>query len=72
MACVSTSMTTAFVLDALNQAIATRLPDNTLIHHSDRGSQYLSITYTERLVEAGIEASVGSYENLDQSVIKAA
>ena len=57
---VSTSMTTRFVLDALNQAIATRLPNQNLIHHSDRGSQYLSITYSERLIEAKIEASVGS------------
>jgi putative transposase len=44
---VSPSMTTAFVLDALNQAIATRLPDDKIIHHSDRGSQYLSITYSQ-------------------------
>ena len=57
---VSTSMTTEFVLDALNQAVAIRLPYEKLIHHSDRGSQYLSITYTERLIETGIEASVGS------------
>jgi transposase InsO family protein len=59
---VSNSMTTQFVLDALNQAIHQRLPanDNGLIHHSDRGSQYLSILYSERLAEAGIDASVGS------------
>ena len=59
---VSTSMTTAFVLDALNQAICQRAPSqaNGLIHHSDRGSQYLSIKYAERLVEAGIDPSVGS------------
>jgi putative transposase len=59
---VSTSMTTSFVLDALNQAICQRCQterDN-LIHHSDRGSQYLSIKYTERLAEAGIDPSVGS------------
>lgn len=59
---VSSSMTTAFVLDALNQAICQRRPtdaDN-LIHHSDRGSQYLAIRYTERLMEAGIDPSVGS------------
>lgn len=59
---VSRSMTTAFVLDALNQAICQRRPteaDN-LIHHSDRGSQYLAIRYAERLVEAGIDPSVGS------------
>jgi len=59
---VSTSMTTSFVLDALNQAICQRCPSeaNDLIHHSDRGSQYLSIKYTERLVDAGIDPSVGS------------
>ena len=57
---VSTSMTTGFVLDALNQAICQRAPSDDLIHHSDRGSQYLSIRYTERLAEAGIDPSVGS------------
>lgn len=59
---VSTSMTTSFVLDALNQAICKRAPAEAdgLIHHSDRGSQYLSIKYTERLAEAGIDPSVGS------------
>ena len=55
-------MTTGFVLDALNQAICQRAPSEAdkQIHHSDRGSQYLSIRYTERLAEAGIDASVGS------------
>jgi len=61
---VSSSMTSSFVLDALNQAICQRRPfgslDNKLIHHSDRGSQYLSIKYTGRLAEMGIEPSVGS------------
>ncbi len=59
---VSSSMTTDFVLDALEQALYARRPDNdgTLIHHSDRGSQYVSIRYSERLTEAGIEPSVGS------------
>ncbi len=57
---VSTSMPTAFVLEALNQAICQRGPVNGLVHHSDRGSQYLSIRYTERLAEAGIDPSVGS------------
>lgn len=59
---VSSSMTTDFVLDALEQALYARQPDNdgTLIHHSDRGSQYVSIRYSERLAEAGIEPSVGS------------
>lgn len=69
-------MTTGFVLDALNQAICQRAPSEAdkLIHHSDRGSQYLSIRYTERLAEAGIDSSVGSvgdsYENaLAESII---
>jgi putative transposase len=59
---VSTSMQTDFVLDALEQAVYARQPsqDGGLIHHSDRGSQYLSIRYSERLGEAGIESSVGS------------
>ena len=57
---VSTSMTTGFVLDALNQAICQRAPSGDLVHHWDRGSQYLSIRYTERLAEAGIDPSVGS------------
>ncbi|CCD38018.1 putative transposase [Candidatus Paraburkholderia kirkii UZHbot1] len=58
---VSSAMTTDFVLDALEQALCARRPDNdgTLIHHSDRGSQYVSIRYSERLTEAGIEPSVG-------------
>jgi len=51
-----------FVLDALEQALHERRPlgDPGLVHHSDRGSQYVSIKYTERLAEAGIEPSVGS------------
>ena len=59
---VSRSMRTDFVLDALEQALYARQPerDTTLIHHSDRGSQYVSIRYTERLADAGIEPSVGS------------
>ena len=56
----STSMATDFVLDALEQALRARQPDGQLIHHSDRGSQYLSIRYSERLAEAEIEPSVGS------------
>ena len=73
---VSTAMTTGFVLDALNQAIYQRCPsaDTGLVHHSDRGSRYLSIRYSERLAEAGIDASVGSvgdsYDNaLAENVI---
>lgn len=59
---VSTTMTTDFVLDALEQALYDRQPDpeGSLIHHSDRGSQYVSIRYSERLAEAGIAPSVGS------------
>lgn len=55
-------MTTDFVLDALEQALYVRRPgnDGTLIQHSDRGSQYVSIRYSERLAEASIEPSVGS------------
>jgi Transposase and inactivated derivatives len=56
----STSMTTDFVLDALEQALHARQREGELIHHSDRGSQYVSIRYSERLAEAGIEPSVGS------------
>jgi transposase InsO family protein len=54
---VSSSMRTDFVLDALEQALYARQPerDDALVHHSDRGSQYVSIRYTERLAEAGIE-----------------
>ena len=58
---VSRSMQTDFVMDALEQALYERQPDrDSLIHHSDRGSQYVSIRYTERLAEAGIKPSVGS------------
>ena len=59
---VSTSMTTKFVLDALDQAIWQRktLDNKSLVHHSDQGSQYLSIKYTERLAEAEIDLSVGT------------
>lgn len=59
---VSTTMNTGFVLDALEQALYARQPADsaTLVHHSDRGSQYVSIRYTERLTEAGIDPSVGS------------
>jgi len=59
---VSTTMATDFVLDALEQALYDRQPgpEDALIHHSDRGSQYVSIRYSERLGEAGIAPSVGS------------
>jgi putative transposase len=58
---VSSSAHTDFVLDALEQALYERQPaKDGLIHHSDRGVQYVSIRYTDRLSEAGIEPSVGS------------
>ena len=54
------SMRTDLVLDALEQALWSRSGAKGVVHHSDRGSQYLSIRYSERLAEAGIEPSVGS------------
>jgi putative transposase len=73
---VSASLRTDFVLDALEQAIYDRRGDGVcaLVHHSDRGTQYLSMRYTERLADAGIEPSVGSrgdsYDNaLAESII---
>lgn len=57
---VMRSMQADLVLDALEQAVHARRPKAPLIHHSDRGSQYLSIRYSERLAQVGIEASVGS------------
>ena len=59
---VSRTAHAGFVLDALEQALHERRPIHRggLVHHSDRGSQYVSIRYTERLAEAGIEPSVGS------------
>ena len=70
----SRSLRTDLALDALEQALYARPIDDQLVHHSDRGVQYLSIRYTERLAEAGIEPSVGtvgdSYDNaLAESVI---
>lgn len=71
----SSSLRTDLALDALDQALYDRRSDsNRLIHHSDRGVQYLSIRYSERLAEAGIESSVGttgnSYDNaLAETVI---
>ena len=71
---VMNSLKTDIALDALEQALWARSDTDGLIHHSDRGSQYLSIRYTERLSESGIEPSVGSrgdsYDNaLAESVI---
>ena len=59
---VSRNADASFVLDALEQALHERRPlqGGGLVHHSDRGVQYVSIKYTERLTEAGIEPSVGS------------
>jgi transposase InsO family protein len=58
---VSRTAHTSFVLDALEQALHDRRPvKGGLIHHSDRGRQYVAIRYTERLLAAGIEPSVGS------------
>ena len=54
------SMSADLTLDALEQALWARKVKDGLVHHSDRGSQYLSIRYSERLIEAGIKASVGS------------
>jgi transposase InsO family protein len=73
---VSSSLRTDFVLDALEQAIYERCDAGVadLVHHSDRGTQYLAMRYTERLAEAGIAPSVGSrgdsYDNaLAESII---
>jgi putative transposase len=71
---VSNSLRSDLALDALEQALHARAGTDRLVHHSDRGVQYLSIRYTERLAEAGIERSVGSvgdsYDNaLAESVI---
>jgi transposase InsO family protein len=73
---VASSLATDFVLDALEQAIYERCGEvpNGLVHHSDRGTQYLSMRYTDRLADAGIAPSVGSrgdsYDNaLAESII---
>ena len=57
---VSTSLSDHLPLDALEQALWARRPAPGLVHHSDRGSQYLSLRYTQRLIDAGLTASVGS------------
>lgn len=71
---ISRSLRTDLALDALEQALHARPAEQRLVHHSDAGSQYLSVRYTERLAAAGVEQSVGtvgdSYDNaLAKSVI---
>src|SRR5262245_35449927 len=71
---VARSMQTDLVLDALEQALWSRAVAKGVVHHSDHGSQYLSIRYSERLSEAGVEPSVGSvgdsYDNaLGETII---
>ena len=68
---VCRSPATGFVLDALEQALHARQPirGTGLIHHSDRGVQYVSIKYTERLLEAGLEPSVGSVGDSDDNAL---
>lgn len=71
---VSSSLRSDLALDALEQALHARPDGDGLVHHSDRGVQYLSIRYTQRLAEAGIEPSVGSvgdsYDNaLTETII---
>ncbi len=70
--CVSNSMMTSFVIDALNWAMCQRRPAlSALTHHSDRVMQYLSIRYAERLAEAGIDMSVGSVgDSYDNALAK--
>lgn len=64
---VSSTAHTDFVLDALEQALCQRRPEGKVPHHSERGCQYVSIRYTQRLAEAGLVASFGrvgdSYDN---------
>ena len=72
---VSRTAHAAFVLDALEQALHERRPlqASRLVHHSDRGSQYLALRYTERLVEAGVEPSVGSLgDSYDCEIVETA
>lgn len=68
---VSSSMEAGFVLDALKQALYDQRPaeNDVPIHHSDRGAQYVSIKYAERLAEAGIKPSVGSVGESYDSVL---
>lgn len=66
---VLSSLKTDIALDALEQALHARRPADGLVHHSDRGCQYLSFRYTERLREAGAECSVGLWEPLETPTI---
>ncbi len=66
---VSQSMKKELVLEAFEQALWSRAGVKGTIHHSDRGSQYLSIRYTDRLVEAGAEPSVGSTGDSDDKAL---
>ena len=59
----SSTLRSNLALDALEQALYSRPESDRLVHHSDRGVQYVSIRYTERLAEAGIESSVGSVDD---------
>ena len=71
---ISRTAHAGFVLDALEQALHDRLPieDDSLVHHSDRGVQYVSIKYTDRLAEAGIEPSVGNFgDSYDNALAEA-
>lgn len=72
MACHET-MQTQLILDALEQALGARRKPKGVIHHSDRGSHYVSIRFSERLSEAGFSASVGSvgdsYDNALAEII---
>jgi len=61
---MSRSLRSDLALDALEQALYARPTGAELVHHSDRGVQYLSIRYTERLAEAGIEPSVADVSNI--------
>ena len=72
---VSRSLRSSLALDALEQALWSRRPPEGLVHHSDRGVQYVSVRYTERLAEAGAVTSVGSkgdsYDDALEESVKA-
>jgi len=66
---ISNTMSTDFVPDTLEQALYDRHPADSLSHHSDRGVQYVSIRYAERLTQAGIEPSVGSRDDSSDNAL---